>query len=262
LRRLWKRLFRRRSDRGKKNEHPSVEMLAAYHDDRLPHEKDEEIQEHFVDCPECPEVMLDLDRFTAPEAAEAAHRDLSDTWVDVAWRRLRSRLAVEPSAVAPRPLQWLRSSGTAWSLTALLAPCTLALWLQVDTLAGEKRDLEEPQLNPPLSWVEPLPDVRGEPLPPTEVTIPAGARRFVLILAPAGGPPLPPGRGYLLRIQTWQGQELWWKGGLEKSADGTFVVALGRRFLPAGDYRFQVVAVAGNDEETYEEEFPLRLSYL
>ncbi|HYU33829.1 MAG TPA: hypothetical protein VEW48_16880 [Thermoanaerobaculia bacterium] len=260
MKRLWKALFQRRSDR-RKNEHPSVEMLAAYHDDRLPHDQDEEIQEHFVDCPECPEVMLDLDRFTSPEAAEAAKLELSDTWVDVAWRRLRSRLTVEARPARPE-LRWLRSSGTAWCLAALLFPCTLGLWLRVDALAGEKRDLEAPQLNPPVWYVEPLPDVRGETPPPTEVAVPAGARQFLLVLSPAGEPPLRSDREYLLKIQTWQGEDLWSDRGLEKSAEGNFVVALYRRFLPAGDYRFQVIGIADREEEPYAEEFPLRLSYL
>jgi len=258
LKRLWKTLFRKRGGR-KRDEHPSVEMLAAYHDDRLPPEEDEEIREHFVECPECPEVMLDLDRFTSPDAAEAAQREVSDNWVDAAWRRLRARLAVE---ARPGRLQWLRTTGTAWCLTALLVPCTLGLWLRADMLAGEKRDLEAPQLNPPLWYVEPLPDVRGEAPPPTEVAVPAGARQFLLILTPAGAPPLRADRKYLLKIQTWQGEDLWSAPGLEKSADGTFVVALSRRFLPAGDYRFRVIGIPGRDEEAYEEEFPLRLSYL
>ena len=235
-------------------------MLSAYHDDQLPPAEDEEIQEHFVDCAECPELMLDLDRFTSPEAVEAARRDVSDNWADAAWRRLRSRLAAEAQPARPY-LRRLRNPVFAWSLTTLLLPCTFGLWLRVDVLAGEIEDLQKPQLNPPWRNVEPPPVVRGEAPPPCEVELPAGARQFLLVLVPASPVSNRSEREYRLEIQTLDGEGLWSEHGLEKSAEGTFVVALSRRFLPAGDYRFLVIGTAGR-EEPFREEFTLRLSYL
>jgi hypothetical protein len=255
-RELWSRW--RRSGTGADG-HPTPELLSAYHDDRLPPETDEVIQEHFVECPECPELVLDLDRFTSPETALAAEGDLTDTWVDAAWRRLRSRLIADPRPVRPRlPLRWLAGPVPAWSLAALLLPCTLVLWVQVDALGGQVRDLEAPQLNPPWREVEAPGVLRGEAPPLWEVEVPAGARQFLLIFHPSSEPRLEAGdsRELLLEIRDGQGQNIWSGRGLKQSDEGSFVVGVSRRFLPAGDYRFRILAAG------FEEEFPLRLKYL
>lgn len=247
--------------------HPTPELLSAYHEDRLSPKRDGEIQEHFVECPECPELVLDLDKFTSPEAAEAGRDELSDTWVDAAWRRLRSRLAAEapPARPAPRPRSLLASPVPAWGMAALLLPCTILLWLRVDALGSEVRDLQAPQLNPPWRDVEPPPQVRGEPPPPWEVEVPSGARQFLLVLHPSSLP-LPaadrPPREYRLEIRTAAGEDVWSGPGLTQSREGSFVVGVSRRFLPAGDYRLRVTAAAAEGEEAFEEEFPLRLKYL
>lgn len=243
----WRRLRRGAHGRGGKD-HPSVEMLAAYHDDQLPREADEEIQEHFVDCSECPELMLDLDRFTSPQAVEAAKDALSDTWVDSAWRRLRTRLAVE-APPGPRALRWFHSPLVAWSLILLLTPCAVRLWLQVGELGEQMQGLEAPQLNPP-SW-------RIAPASPTDLTVPASARQFLLVLLSAD-----PSEHleYRLEIRNGRGESLWEESGLHKS-EGAFVVTLSRRFLPAGAYLIRVTGIAGGEDAPLPEEFPVRLSY-
>jgi hypothetical protein len=236
--------------------HPTPELLSAYQEDRLPPEADGAIQEHFVDCPECPELMLDLDRFTAPQAAEKAAPDLPDGWVEAAWRRLRIRLSAE---ARQSPFRWLRSTGFAWSLTAVLLPCVLALQLQVAALTREQRENEAIQLNPPLWNVEPAPDLRGDDPAPPVVAIPAGTRQFFLIFTPS----LPPAhREYRLAVQSWQRKELWAQPGLLANGDGTFVVRFHRRFLPAGSYHFVVTGVAGDREAPFSEDFPVQLAYL
>lgn len=239
--------------------HPTPELLSAYHDDQLSPEKDEEIQEHFVDCPECPELMLDLDQFTSPQAVEAAQADLSDTWVDGAWRRLRSRLAAEPRSARPA-VRWLRSPAPAWCMTVLLVPCTLFLGLRVNTLGGELRELESPRLNPLSMKVEPKPVLRGGDPPPPELVVPAGVRQFILVFTPSTAPPH---LEYDLKIWNEQGKDIWSQRGLRKSVDGDFAVGLSRRSLPAGLYTFQVIGITGPEIiEPFEEEFPLRLTYL
>lgn len=238
-------------------DHPSVELLSAYHEDQLPPEEDDEIREHFVECPECPELMLDLDRFTSPEAVEAAQRDLSDTWVDTAWRRLRARLAAE-ARPARSVLRWFRRPLLAWSVTALLTPCAFTLWLRMETLTGEMRDLEAPQLNPPRLAVGPALTLRGaEPVPP-EVEVPAGAHRFLLILQSEDASEH---REYRLEIRNGQGESLWEERGLHRSEEGAFTVTLSRRFLPAGFYVFRVTGIAGGVDVPFTEEFPLQLRY-
>jgi anti-sigma factor RsiW len=236
--------------------HPTPELLSAYQENRLPPEADGEIQEHFVDCAECPELMLDLDRFTSPEAVKSVESDLSDTWVDTAWWRLSSRLRREAT---PIRWPWLRSSALAWSLTVLLIPWAGSLWLRVDALANEVRAFEAPQLNPPSWNVEPTQVLRGGEMPPPDFEVPAGARQFLLVFTPSG---MPADGEYHLRIRSWQGEDLWSERGLWKSAEGTFVVTVPRRFLPAGSYRFRVTGISGNGGEPFEEEFPLRLTYL
>lgn len=243
--------------RGGGKDHPSVEMLAAYHEDRLPREEDEEIQEHFVDCPECPELMLDLDRFTSPAAVEAAKGDLPDTWVETAWRRLRSRLAVE-ARPARSALRWLRSPLLAWSLTLVLTPCAFQLWVEVGELAEEMRGFEAPQLNPPSLRVEPASAVRGTEPPPPELEVPAGAHQFLLTLLSEDPSEH---REYRLEIRNGGGESIWEERGLHKNEEGAFVVKLSRRFLPAGFYLFRVTGIAGGEDVPFTEEFPLRLSY-
>jgi hypothetical protein len=266
-RELWSRRFRVFGGVGRgegsgtgADGHPTPELLSAYHDDRLPPETDGEIQEHFVECPECPELVLDLDRFTSPEAARAAEEDLSDTWVDAAWRRLRSRLITDPRPVRPR-LRWLAGPVPAWSLAALLLPCTIVLWIQVAALGGQVRDLEAPQLNPPWREVEAPGVLRGGEPPPWEVEVPAGARQFLLIFHPSIAP-RPASREYRLEIRDGQGQDIWSGHGLRQSEEGSFVIGVSRRFLPPGDYRFLVIVADPEEEEKLEEEFPLRLKYL
>lgn len=261
--------------------HPTPELLTAYQEDRLPLEEEAAIQEHFVECPECPELMLDLDRFTSPEKAKAAEADLSDTWVDAAWRRLRARLAAEPRParlpaeprpaglpVEPRPSRqpqrWLTSPVPAWGLTVLLLPCTVGLWLQVDAQGSEIRALVLPQLNPPQRSVEPPILTRGGPTLASdggvpEVEVPAGARQFLLVLASSSTASHPE---YRLEIRNELGEEIWSGGGFSRSDDGSFVVVLSPRFLPAGDYRLRVIGIGGEAGALpFDEEFHVRLTY-
>jgi hypothetical protein len=252
----WLRRIRIRLRGRSTQDHPSVEMLAAYHDDQLPREDDEEIQEHFVDCPECPELMLDLDRFTSPAAVEAAKGELSDRWVDMAWRRLRARLMIE--APPAQSLRWLRSPLLAWGVTALLTPCAVNLWLRVGELAEDMRGLEAPQLNPPALRVESASAVRSTAPVPQKLEVPADARQFLLVLLSTE---VSSAREYRLEIRNEDGKDIWAERGLQKSIEGTFVVTLSRGFLPAGLYRFRVTGIADGGEEPLTEEFPLRLSY-
>lgn len=262
MKRTWENWLQRMSGRRAgtgADGHPTPELLSAYHDDQLSPERDGEIQEHFVDCPECPELMLDLDQFTSPQAVEAAQADLSDTWVDGAWRRLRFRLAAEPRPARPAA-RWLRSPAPAWCMTVLLIPCTLFLGLRVGALGDELRDLESPQLNPLLKSVEPKPVLRGGDPPPEELVVPAGVHRFILVFTPSSEPPH---LEYGLKIWDERGKDIWSQRGLRKNAGGELAVSLSRRSLPAGIYSFQVIGIAGQEAiEPFEEEFPLRLTYL
>jgi len=258
---LWDAWLRRlgiiRSQERSTKDHPSVEMLAAYHEDQLSPETDKEIQEHFVDCRECPELMLDLDRFNSKVALEAARQELSDTWVESAWRRLRSRLVVE-APPARSALRWLRSPLLAWGLTVLLTPCAATLWLRLGELLEQLHRLETPQLNPPSWIVGPASTLRSAEPPPPELEVPAGAHRFLLVLLSSD---VSEHVDYRLEIRNGRGESLWEESGLHKNEDGAFVVNLSRRFLPAGVYLFRVTGIAGGEDVPFPEEFPVRLTY-
>ncbi|HEX7183502.1 MAG TPA: hypothetical protein VF756_16835 [Thermoanaerobaculia bacterium] len=91
LARRLRSLLRRR--RPPAREHPSMAELAAYEADELPREKEQEIQEHFLDCRECPEMLLDMKSFVSP--GDGGGPGLPDSRVDSAWEALRSRLEDE-----------------------------------------------------------------------------------------------------------------------------------------------------------------------
>lgn len=91
LARKLRSLLRRR--RPAVRDHPSVAELAAYEANELPREKEQEIQEHFLDCRECPEMLLDLKGFVAP--GDGGGPELPDIRAHSAWEALRSRLEDE-----------------------------------------------------------------------------------------------------------------------------------------------------------------------
>ncbi len=65
--------------------HPSPSELTAYRDHRLPSRRAARIQRHLGTCFDCPDLLLDLERFLAmPEGGEEDG--------DVSWEELRPRL--------------------------------------------------------------------------------------------------------------------------------------------------------------------------
>jgi len=72
--------------------HPTPASLVRYRAGELPGERQREIQEHFLFCPLCPELLLDLALFTPARPRRAAEL-AADLGLAQAWRALRSRLA-------------------------------------------------------------------------------------------------------------------------------------------------------------------------
>ncbi|HJX29005.1 MAG TPA: zf-HC2 domain-containing protein [Thermoanaerobaculia bacterium] len=241
--------------------HPTPAQLAAYHEDRLPPEEDEEIQEHFVECPECPDLMLDLDRFASKKMPMLVVDDLTDRSVDRAWRRLRRQLLREivvPGIPRPR-LLWLKRPTLAWGMVGVLLPCTFSLGVRVETLASKLRILEAPQLNPPVARV-PVPTVsrsRSVVTLRAELEVPPGAPRFLLMLEPPATAELPE---YRLEIRTPRGESVWAAGGLTLNEEGRFVVGLSPGFLPAGEYNIFVLGVIQGHERLVQD-YRVRFSY-
>lgn len=230
--------------------HPTPEALSAYDADELPAEQDDAIQEHFLRCRECPELLLDLQEFAEPERAAP---DLPESMVATAWRALRARLAREP--LRSRLRRWLSSSHFAYTLSAVLlaAAAVLALW--VSLLRGDLRRLEAPQANVPVVALALA--TRGGGAKPTEIAVPAERERFLLVLASNADTTL---KDYRIEIVTPSQQTVWSQDGLTRAEDGSFSLALSRRFLPAGKYLIRIVGRMGGEERT-REEYPILLSF-
>jgi hypothetical protein len=225
---FWRRL------RGgwRAGEHPTPEVLAAYDAGTLAPEQEQAIQEHFLRCRECPEMLLDLKTFEEPGAAES--RRFPDGWLATAWQLLLARLAGE------RPF-WRRSLAdprTAHALCVLLLAATIGLSLWIAGLRAEIRRLGEPQINVPM---EVLTATRGAAS--RAIVVKEGAERFVLLLDTA---PAPPGKrydSYRLEIGTAAGEPVWSGDGLVANDDGALTIELSRRLLPDGDYRMRLSGV-------------------
>lgn len=262
---LWHRLLGRREE-PEPDGHPTPAQLAAYHEDRLPPEKDKEIQEHFVECPECPELMLDLDRFASKEMPVLAMDELSDTRVERAWNRLRRQLLTEvpvprfPWPRIPRPwLLWLERPVVSWTLVCLLLLSTAVLGMQVQLLASELRQRGEPELNALFAQV-PLPPVtRGESVEPQEVQVPQDARSILLAF---DSPEQEINHAdYRLEIRKAGETDVWKRNGLRKNQEGGFSVGLPRHFVNEGIYTIRVVGI-DLDNEWVVQDYRVRFSYL
>ena len=70
--------------------HPTPQSLVRYRAGELPPDRQSEIQEHFLFCPHCAELLLDLGRFAAAGQGPVAPPDRALT---EAWRALCARLA-------------------------------------------------------------------------------------------------------------------------------------------------------------------------
>lgn len=243
-----------------RGEHPTAEMLAAYCAGELTREEDEKLREHLVGCPDCPDLLLDLKDFSAPDRA-AAER-LPESWVAAAWQSLCARLAREPAPGLQLPLyiplyiqKWLRSLRGAYSLTAVLLAATLALSVWVAGLQRELQRLREPQANVQIETLDLA--TRGGP---RAVRVPSGGERFLLSVATAADASWRDCQEVRLELATAEGSALW-TGGLVPPQDGTITLELSRRALPAGEYRLRIAGTA-RCRITGTEEHSFSLSYL
>lgn len=242
-------LFRRLRSVLRRGEHPTAEMLAAYWADELTPEEDEKIRAHFEDCRDCPELLLDLKDFSAPDRSVTER--LPDSWVAAAWQSLRARLSREP---APRLQKWLRSLRWVYSLTGVLLAAVLGLSAWVVDLHRELHRLREPQANVQIETLDLT--TRGGS---RAVQVPTGGERFLLSVATAADVAWRDCREIRLRLATEEGSELW-SGGMTPPQDGTITLELSRRALPAGGYRLGIQGT-GRCAVAWDE-YPFILSYL
>ncbi len=150
--------------------HPSPAELTAYRNRLLPPRRAARVQRHLGTCLDCPDLLLDLERFLAmPQGVEEDG--------DAAWEDLRPRLF---HSVPPEPdsRPWalptvILSVRTAYAVaaTSLLAAVALALW----------SSFPRPQANVALATVAMSGTYRSAGRV-SEITVPAGAERVVLTL--------------------------------------------------------------------------------
>jgi hypothetical protein len=225
--------------------HPTPEALTAYDAGTLPPEQAEQIREHFVHCRECPELLLDYQKFVAARKGPFGRRDPD---LAQAWQELRHRMERKPAFRRTSPALL-----TARTLCLLFLLATMGLMLWVFSLYSEVRRLGQPQVNLP---VESLAAFHPEGGWVRRISVPADAERFLLILSPAEN------RGDAecrLEIRAADGRFLWASGPLKKAGDGSFSLGLSRNFLPTGEYHIRLVWNGLGKEIT--EEFPVVLLY-
>lgn len=262
----WLRPFGRRRAPGREApaEHPTPEDLTAYDANELTPEQDGHIQEHFLECRDCPELLLDYKVFSSPDAAAEEVPGLSESWIAASWESLRVRLAAEARKGGWRSflarLGRQRSPVTvAYAVAAVSLACMVWLSGWVASLYREAGQMQEPQLNPTIATLHLTEPARGgrepEEIP---VVVPPDSPSFLLVLVPLIEPTETEHR---LEIRSPKGRAVWSGGGLTRTADGTFVVGLSRRFLKAGRYRVRLLRDGGGGKPEVVEEYAMRLVY-
>lgn len=93
--------------------HPFAEELVAYQHGQLSPAGEQHLQEHFILCASCTQLLLDLASFPELESAAPRH-ELTDEDVAARWPRVRGQLKdaerAEAQATPPTPLEMPRPS--------------------------------------------------------------------------------------------------------------------------------------------------------
>jgi hypothetical protein len=185
--------------------HLDAEDLVAYHERRLAGDAAERVRDHLVLCPECSDLLLDLDELAAPSQSAGAP-DLTTAEIESSWRDLSSRLQAEEAPVVHFP----RRTGSPvlpWAVAAALLLAVVGLSIRDVTLSHRVYELSQPEVGDIAEYslkpagdhvrsaevpLSPLPSKHTSRLalaPPPEGW-PAGAVELELRTAEAGGQPL------------------------------------------------------------------------
>lgn len=129
---------------------------------------------------------------------------------------------------------------------------------EITELRRSIEDFSQPQVNAPITDLDPQ-SVRGDTEKAvTTVTVPKGSTLFTVILHVAGGPSY---SEYALEILDGQGRPVRRVRGLYRSPADTFTVALSRRLLPAGRYRLRLYGLYAGGSKAVGD-YPIRVRYL
>jgi hypothetical protein len=257
---------------GSAENHPGPEELLAYAKEALPGEEKDRIERHLADCARCAEASSDMrDFFGSPRDSEP---EVSEIEMARAWKAMARRIAAG---------QELPSWSLTRSTFALAASVVVAVGLGVATLhletqnrelegllstresrleeletenqrlqesgsrfAAELAELKRPQPNAPLfdlfsqEWVQ----RSGGQDAAAEISLPRGARNYVLILSGEGQRRV---GEHALEILDGEGKTVWRGEGLRPDSQGNFVITLDRSFLSDGEYRFALFGKRGDE---------------
>ena len=223
--------------------HPAPELLVCYYTGDLAPAQSFEIRLHLAACRQCPELLLDLDRFLKPE--KEGER-LGEATLDTAWRDFQVRLkSAQRRALGHQFILAFRSYAEHGLVAALLA-AILGLSASNCSLRNERK---RPQPNILIESLEASRTNRGKD-GPLEIRMPRDASLFVLTLNPAGVPVYPE---YQAEILDSNGCSLTLISGLKKSDSDTFSLGLSRRLLPAGTYSIRLLGVHDKQSSQIEE---------
>lgn len=183
-------------------EHPSADMLAAYHAGDLPAATAEPLRDHLARCAECADLLLELEGFPELETAGKGPRPEPDAEVAAQWRAMQQRLRREAEprpglillegegpprhSASTAPSASLSTSSRApWWLAAAAAVLALVCGLWVFDLDQRLRQRDQPRVNVVLYHLRPEEDRhRGGAEPESRLPAEAGAALLILYDAP------------------------------------------------------------------------------
>lgn len=240
--------------------HPSLDEIAAYHAGSLRPSEETRLQDHFVACRRCADLLLERDEL-AQLVDEAEAAPAPEVAAD--WEALRARLPQDRTpdleerrpgrTAAPLPARRRRSSPF-WlpALAASLLVATLGLAAWNVSLQRRLAEVSGPQVNAPIEELAPA--ARGA-AGDTVLDLAPGARLYTLVLRPAEAPI---GGGWAVEIARPDGGVVWRGEGLEPNEFGSFSLTLPRGLVGEGDYRIHLRG-PGADGREVREDYRLRI---
>jgi hypothetical protein len=220
--------------------HPDPDQLVAYHCGDLSAEEEERLRDHLASCAECAGLLLDLDGLADADFGAGS----GDDDKEAVWARLRQEI---PSNVVPIQRPALSSPRWLQALAASLLVATIGLSLWVTSLRRTVVELSQPEPNAAVLDLYSSTS-RGEGSPPAVFSVPAGVRRFTVILSTAGQRRL---EGYRIEILHADGRAVWSGGGFKPNEFGSLSLGLSRRLLRVGEYRIRLLGEGGEPIEEY-----------
>jgi Putative zinc-finger len=233
LDRLFERLAREEGTKGDPEEHPSVSTLTAYHGNELSPEENARIQEHLASCRRCTEIVLDFDSFVAEPAGEP---EIASFEAAAEWRKLRKRLREDDENQKERPAPVLPSWKTAYAVAAVLFLGVVGLSIYSLSL---RRELEQPVADLEVLVLN-ASDRRGVEPEVHEIRLP----HLLELGASPAGPDYPE---YRVEVSDSDGRRL--REVAIEEGDLGFTILLPKRFLPPGNYHFELFGIREGQRE-------------